>query len=309
MTVSQARRGHGQQHPSLVALLNECTAASDAEAAVRIRARELVTQARELGWAGPPFDPVLLAEIRGIKVRPSSHELRQDAFVRRDEGGQVEIVWNQNRPTTRTRFSIGHEITHTFFPDCFVTVRNRECTAGSEESKDALERLCDVGAAELLMPLLEFTNDLRSLGVNMEAVDALRDRYQVSRQAACIRAVQLTEHPCAAAFLSHRIKPTEERRLAQGAFSFFDRPGPKLRVDFMVASRTFRGRTLPRHKSIPVGSRVSGLAKAPSSVDAAVEAVEEWPDVMTEPLRVVAARVPGSRSDDVRVLALLKMGR
>jgi Zn-dependent peptidase ImmA (M78 family) len=304
---SQPRRPRGEPHPSLQALLNTCTGAADAEEAVRIRARELVAQARSLGWTGPPFDPVLLAEMRGIKVRPSAHELRQDAFVRMDERGETEIVWNQDRPPTRTRFSIGHEITHTFFPDCFDTVRNRECTAGAEGAKDALERLCDVGAAELLMPQPEFGSDLAQVGVSLEAVEKLRERYQVSREAACIRAVQLADAVCAAVFLSYRNKPTEVRSLAQEAFNFLDRPGPKLRVDFMVASRAFGGSTLRKHKSIPDASRVQDLTASGQDIAATVvQSIENWPDVLSQPLAVEAVRIPGGQTNPIRTLVLLK---
>src|SRR5262249_36742953 len=114
MSVSQPRRTRGRSHPSVQALLKVCTETTDAAEAVRQRARELIEQARSLGWTGPPFDPVILAGMRGIKVRPSSDELRQDAFIGMNEHGEMEIVWNQNRPATRARFSIGHEITHTF---------------------------------------------------------------------------------------------------------------------------------------------------------------------------------------------------
>ena len=91
----------------------------------------------------------------------------------------MEIVWNQKQSATRTRFSIGHEITHTFFPDCFEAVRYRECTTGTPGTKDAVERLCDVGAAELVMPTPEFTDELGALGLSIETMRVLRDRYQV----------------------------------------------------------------------------------------------------------------------------------
>lgn len=304
MSVSRPRRTRGQSHPSVLALLKTCTNTTDAEEAVRQRARELVEEARGLGWSGPPFDPVILAEMRGIKVRPSSHELRQDAFIGMNELGQVEIVWNQNRPATRTRFSIGHEITHTFFPDCFETVRNRECTAGVEGGKDELERLCDVGAAELVMPISEFGSDLASHGTTLDALDLLRDRYQVSREAVCIRSMQLADRDCAVVFFAYRNKPTEERTFAQGAFAFLDRPEPKLRVEFMVASRAFQGRTLPKHKSVPAVSRLPDLCQS-NGPGARLGCVETWPEIQRESLRIDAMRIPGSSSDQIRVLVLL----
>ncbi len=305
---SQPRTQRNRQHPSVHALLNACSDAADAEQAVRQKARELVAEARSMGWSGPPFDPFVLAGIRGIKVRPGAGELRQDAFVRMNEDGQTEIVWNQDRPPTRTRFSIGHEITHTFFPDCFDMVRNRECTAGAEGgAKDELERLCDIGAAELLMPQPEFGSHLAHLDVGLEAVDNLRQRYEVSREAACIRVAQMADCPCAAVFLSYRNKPTEVRTFGQEAFGFLDRPRPKLRVDFMVASKAFPGSTLPKHKSIPDGSRVLTLVdRTQATPTSVVRSIETWSDVSSQRLGVEATRIPGGQLTQVRVLALLK---
>jgi hypothetical protein len=303
---SRPSRPRGPLHPSVQALLNACSDAADAEHAVRTKARALVAQARSMGWGGPPFDPFLLAGVLGIKVRASSGELRQEAYIGLDDRGQTEIVWNQDRPASRTRFSIGHEITHTFFPDCFETVRNRECTAG-EGPKDDLERLCDVGASELLMPEPEFSDDLARLTVSVEAVDKLRELYEVSREAVCIRSTHLAGDPCAAIFLSYRNKPTEVRSLAQGAFPFLDRPDPKLRVEFMVASNAFPGTTLPKHKSLPGTSRVCGLIdRMQTEPPAVVRSIESWPEVFRRPLAIEAMRIPGAHATEIRVLVILK---
>jgi Zn-dependent peptidase ImmA (M78 family) len=290
------------------ALLEACPGVGDPEEAIRQRARALVDQARALGWSGPPFDPELLAELRGIKVRPSGHELHQDALIRLSEHAQMEIVWNQNRARTRSRFSICHEISHTFFPDCFEEVRYRECTSDDPGRRDVVEQLCDVGAAELLMPAAAFAADLAPLSISCATMDVLRERYQASREAVAIRMIQLSARPCAVAFLSDRLKPAERRSLSQRSFAFVTAPEPRLRTDFMVTSRTFGGKRLPKHRSVPNGSalyRVLNDSPGTASRAAAVRGVELWPAISARPLEVEAAEVPGPSSQQRRVVVFL----
>jgi len=71
-------------------------------------------------------------------------------------GSRRIILYNPNRPTSRVAFSIAHEISHTFFPNSFTGARFRSiCQSNSKEANE-LERLCDLGASELLMPIADF---------------------------------------------------------------------------------------------------------------------------------------------------------
>src|ERR1035437_6646593 len=86
-------------------------------------ARDLVFSAIESGWQGPPFDPFQLANFSGIKVFPN--EDVADARTVPAAGGRFVIEFNPNRPRHRIKYSICHEIAHTFFPDCSERIRNR----------------------------------------------------------------------------------------------------------------------------------------------------------------------------------------
>ena len=133
-------------------------------------ARQAVLDAVDRGWNGPPFDPIELAKIRGIPVRPNA--ALADARVFWAEDG-YEIEYNPHRPRGRVNFSIAHEIAHTFFPDCAEAVRNRSrerweapdwelevlCNVGAAEHLQFPEVLCNVGAAELTMPVGSFPPD------------------------------------------------------------------------------------------------------------------------------------------------------
>src|SRR5689334_8568027 len=113
------------------------------------KVRRVVLEARDAGWSGPPFNPIALARQIGIRVEASAAV--PDARTVVDERGP-RIEYNPQQRRARARFSIAHEIVHTFFPDVGDTVRNR---GGDESVRDdwQLELLCNLGASEIVMPV------------------------------------------------------------------------------------------------------------------------------------------------------------
>ena len=152
------------------------------------------------GWQGPPFDPFTLAELRGIKVVP--REDVADARTVPIGAERVQIEYNPNRPSQRIRYSIAHEIAHTFFPDCSERVRHRAAADESAPGEWELEMLCNLGAAELLMPTGSFP-DLKTKQLTIEGLLGLRKQYQVSAESVALRYVNMTEQP-AAVFVASR---------------------------------------------------------------------------------------------------------
>src|SRR5258706_3300429 len=114
------------------------------------RAEELVIEAVERGWKGPPYDPFKLAELLGIKVIPRADIA--DARTVDGGDGKALIEFNPQMPASRIRFSIAHELAHTFFPDCLERARYRARRMTWHDDDWQLELLCNVGAAEILMP-------------------------------------------------------------------------------------------------------------------------------------------------------------
>ena len=149
-------------------------------------ARQAVLDAVDQGWDGPPFDPIELATILRIAVRPNAAVADARVFL---APSGFEIEYNPHRPRGRVNFSIAHEIAHTFFPDCADRVRNRS-REGPAESDWQLEVLCNVGAAELTMPVGSFPSEDDSV-VTIEELMRLRKDYQVSAEAVLIRLVKL----------------------------------------------------------------------------------------------------------------------
>ena len=114
------------------------------------KARHVVLTAIEDGWTGPPYDPLQLAELLNIDLLPTEEVV--DARTRAAEG-KFQIEFNPMRPTARLRFSVAHEIGHTLFPDCAYAIRNRATHEQMQGDEWQLEMLCNVAAAEVLMPI------------------------------------------------------------------------------------------------------------------------------------------------------------
>jgi hypothetical protein len=104
----------------------------------------------------------------------------------------------------RLRFSICHEIVHTIFPDCYEMVRHSQGTGDNlTEADREFERLCDIGAGELLMPQEEFSSDLEKTSFALTDVCALKKKYFASTEATVNRCLGITELPRAAVFFHH----------------------------------------------------------------------------------------------------------
>ena len=155
-------------------------------------AREVAMSAMDDGWNGPPFNPLELADRLGIRVVPTA-DVRDARIVAKGDGFVIEV--NPNRPRVRQRFSLAHEIAHTLFPDCAEAVRNRTLHVEATESDWEIEALCNIAAAELLMPAGAMPDERRDGSID----DALsmRDRFDISAEAVLIRTVQLSRRPIA----------------------------------------------------------------------------------------------------------------
>jgi hypothetical protein len=90
------------------------------------------------------------------------------------------IVCSAGQPETRRRFTIAHELAHIVFERS----GSRFPRAGAE-----LERLCNMVAAEMLMPTHVFTGDLPAQPTAAD-VSRLASKYRTSLSAAAIRCAE-----------------------------------------------------------------------------------------------------------------------
>lgn len=170
-------------------------AGGDPVLAMENRARQLVLKAMDDGWGGPPFDPLALAAL--LDIRTDARGDIPDARLRSLDEGQLVLEYNPMRPRGRLRFSIAHEVAHSLFADCHEEVRHRGGDTASRSDNWQLEVLCNIGAAELLMPLGSFPQLAESVPTILQVAE-IRKTFDVSVEACLIRSIKLATSPSAA---------------------------------------------------------------------------------------------------------------
>lgn len=234
---------------------------SDPREAVRRKARALISLfCAQFGEPTMPIDVHVIASMLGIHYSEGPPIHSPDAELAPDGSGGVIMRVNPDRPETRQRFSVGHEISHTFFPgyelkvQCRPDPRLRDCNT----PEDFLETLCDIGAAELLLPIPWFANDGAAVRTSQDLV-SLAIRYKASREATLRRFAETHAASVATLFLSWKLKPTEVPSFnpeQRNLFGIDPREeawaARQLRLDYAIPSERFAatGVFLPKDKSL-----------------------------------------------------------
>ena len=244
-------------------------------------ARAFVLDAMERGWSGPPFDPVELGAISGILVRANASIADARVFVA-DEDYIIE--YNPHKPRGRVNYSIAHEIAHTFFPDCREQVRNRG-VAQLDNSNWQLEMLCNIGAAEILMPVGIFPEGVEST-TRIEQLLHLRQKYQVSVEALLLRLVKLTASPVAC-FAALRVNHGDDSRY---------------RIDYCMGSTTWGDFEKSVSRRTVVSSVLSECVAIGTTAKGCETWLEDYPDSIVE--AVALPPYPGGGS--LRVVGIVR---
>lgn len=201
--------GHGApptRHVSVQALLKAHPGETDPKALIRRLAQQKIASAKAHGWAGPPFCPRIFASLFGIRCKGVLCDIGGEGRILPHPNGHAIIEYRQDRLLERQRFTIFHEFAHTLFPD-FCSYQRAVHHAALRKLSDPekeFENLCDIAAAEMLLPKEDFCRDLTELRpLGFMAVNHLRQRYIASVDATTHRLVELTDtDPIAAVFLT-----------------------------------------------------------------------------------------------------------
>jgi hypothetical protein len=198
----------------------------------------LASRLGEEADAEPPIDIRVIASLRGIsRIEARTQEW---AGLLIPTEGQLHVRVRDTDGRRRQRFTIGHEAIHTFMPG-FEDVIQHRCEP--HQRGDRTEHLCDIGAAEILLPARHFERDLLTAGFGLDAVEDLADSYDTSVEATGIRTVEYWREPAALLVFKVQLKPSE--RGATGA-------EPKLRLAWSTTSGAWP--YLLRHKSVDENS-------------------------------------------------------
>ena len=138
--------------------------------------------------------------------------------------GKPRIEFNPNRRPARIRFSLAHELGHYLLSDHAEQIRYRNVAHGEPRGQDywQLESVCNVAAAELLMPAGAFPL-AETADLSLPHLLDLRKTFGVSAEALLRRVVKLTDQP-ACLFAAARTADEEG-----------------FRIDYTVGSRSWPG--------------------------------------------------------------------
>lgn len=232
-------------------------------------ARSIMIAAADEGVVGPPFDPLVLARLMGLRIEPRADV--SDARVVVDEGGgqqssgpevsplahlvsasaALRLEYNPTRPRGRMRYSVAHELGHALFPDVAEAPRHRTGSGAVPQEDDSwqLEMLCNIVAAEILMPA-DAVAGLADIDHDIDYLMDQRRRFDVSTEALLRRIATSTRKPlCMVALLRQP-----------------DRPGSPLKVEYVTRSHSFagdleRGTRFPEHPELAFLGAVGQTAR------------------------------------------------
>jgi hypothetical protein len=149
------------------------------------KARALV---KDCGLTQPPIDLYKLAVAQGIKEVRLDH-MRLDGELRRITTGGYVVSLNSKLSDSRRRFTLAHEIAHTLLLEDsrFADV------IGHENSRLPEEELCNLVAAELLIPdAMIRPNSLFSTKLTVQSVLDVAKTFQCSISAAAMKLLNTT---------------------------------------------------------------------------------------------------------------------
>ncbi len=181
MTKSVASRSSEYRYSRIVRLFAERAGPSAPTDPKSILKKLLSEMKRAVGWTKKTPRLEAAQTARGI--------LQTHYAVDGDTDGRLEpigtsfecgfkLYLNPKAPKTRVRFTQAHEICHTFF---YQFVPELKFQPHPEDSQE--ERLCNFGAAELLMPERSLREDAKPLPRSIDSLFFLAGGYGVSIEA------------------------------------------------------------------------------------------------------------------------------
>lgn len=163
---------------------------------ITYQARKLV---RESQIAGPPFLPEQLASFLGIRVVKESLGYIDSLLIPLRDGYEIRI--NATHPPERQNFSCAHEIAHTFFFQHEGRVLIEEITRENGQASDKWqEKLCNIAATELLMPLTVFRQYASRYDFCILSLQHLARVFNTSILATAYRLSSVSPMPCFVGF-------------------------------------------------------------------------------------------------------------
>ena len=172
------------------------------EFAVILKARKFV---RDAGIDSIPVDIERYAATVKVRIKVSCDLDDEESGQTFPIGGKHIVTVNGNHSEERQRFTVLHEIAHIVLelPSQHhgTNITTEDMLSYRRRPKE--EILCDVFAAECLLPCDQFRKDVEDMDVSMDAVKALAARYKASVTSTGSRFAVNCNVPCAFVLMEH----------------------------------------------------------------------------------------------------------
>lgn len=195
----------------------------------------------------PPISLTCIYQHSGIP-EPLRAPLDEQQGILVDSNTGIILI-KEDDPIVRQRFTEGHELMELLFDAQQEARIDSLLPNWSEQLK---ERLCDRGAADLLMPQSSFVPRLHQLGISLKTGRSLAILYQTSLLATLVRMFQYGTGNCALVMWHCTLKPSEIKQDFSTA-----KPQKKLRVCWKIQTQDWTGGFIPKDKSISHNSLIS----------------------------------------------------
>lgn len=176
-----------EESPELIAALGivaRVYGAPDPASAIRQACAELL---EKVGYeAGRPH---LDRVVEAVEARVSRRHIPVSGLLR-VEPDHYEIELSASESRNRQRFSLGHEIGHILVLEAVAEEPGALQGVLQTHSSRMLERLCDLAASELFLPMVDFCRKLSAGPLTYEGVAALARFYEMSLDAVLVRVTQ-----------------------------------------------------------------------------------------------------------------------
>ena len=251
----------------------------------------------------PPIDLAKIFDRFGIPApERAALPCQQGLLVNPDSG---LIILNEEDPVLRQRFTEAHELIELLFA-ALPHGRGWAARQTGPFKHNTKERLCNEGAAELLMPRASFAPRVQHQGVSFQTARNLSSEFEVSMTAALIRLAQVGPGRHAVVLWRVKNKPTEVRQKVSSSqlplfgFAPADLPPGRLRVEWSMGGP--RASYIPPDKSVSEESSVYAAWR-----DGAFTVGEEYLDLGSVSGHFRCESQPFDCEGDRMVLSLLHL--
>lgn len=195
----------------------------------------------------PDFDDLCTG--LGLDVKEGQLPPEREGMIE----GRTIVINSRIQSQERKQFTRFHEVMHYLIDrdEELISILHDATWGQNGEFKRQLERLCNIGAAEFLMPREKFIELYKERGFNVELIPAATSYFKSSEIATTIQLAQVAPHSCITAICEFGLIPNETSQ-AQG--DFFEQEDytfkTKLHVVYSASSPSMKY-WLARYTNIP----------------------------------------------------------